>query len=482
MLIQKAVLSKLRLFIYSQKTLKMKTAFIFFVVVLFSCFTHAQNITPEVLGKIKDNYNSSKPNIAVINALMNNDLKSLVSNHANMVKPDGYFKYRVKTAGITDQKSSGRCWLFASLNIYRAQVIEKYNLSDFEFSQNYLYFFDQLEKANLFLQGIIETADKPLDDRRVEWLMKNTISDGGVWGGFANLVTKYGLVPAEIMPETKSSNDTRFISSVLTTLLRQDALALRAAFEGKKSVAEIQQMKIKMLSEVYKVLVYHLGEPPVSFKYRFIDKNKVAGEYKEYTPLSFYEETTIFNANDYIMFMDDPAKEYYKLYEVQYDRNVQEGINWKYINVPADVLKPMAMESIKDNEAMYFSCDVGKQYDKNSSTLDINNFDYESLYGIEFTMNKKQRIQTFESGSTHGMTLVGFDVDEYGRPNKWLIENSWGPIGFDNGHLIMTDEWFDEYMFRLVINKKYVPGKIQDILKQKAIMLPPWDPMFSEDK
>ena len=184
-------------------------------------------------------------------------------------------------------------------------------------------------------------------------------------------------------------------------------MALRAAFEGKKSVAEIQQMKIKMLSEVYKVLVYHLGEPPVSFKYRFIDKNKVAGEYKEYTPLSFYEETTIFNANDYIMFMDDPAKEYYKLYEVQYDRNVQEGINWKYINVPADVLKPMAMESIKDNEAMYFSCDVGKQYDKNSSTLDINNFDYESLYGIEFTMNKKQRIQTFESGSTHGMTLVG---------------------------------------------------------------------------
>ena len=216
--------------------------------------------------------------------------------------------------------------------------------------------------------------------------------------------------------------------------------------------------------------------------YRFIDKNKTAGEYKEYTPLSFYQATITFVASDYIMFMDDPSREYYKLYEIQYDRNVQEGINWKYINIPAAEIKLMAIESIKNNEAMYFSCDVGKQYDKSSSTLDINNFDYESLYGIDFTMDKKERIQTFESGSTHGMTLVGVDVDASEKPVKWLIENSWGAIGFESGHLIMTDEWFDEYMFRLVINKKYVPAKIQEILKQKAIMLPPWDPMFMEDK
>ncbi|HBG69545.1 MAG: aminopeptidase [Bacteroidetes bacterium GWF2_43_63] len=460
----------------------MKTCFTFLLAVLLLFSLSAQNITPEVLKKIQESYKASGPDKAMINALMNNDLKSLTLDYSNSVKPDGYFKYRVKTAGITDQKNSGRCWLFASLNVYRPQVIEKYNLSDFEFSQNYLFFYDQLEKANLFLEGILETADKPLDDRRVEWLMKNAMGDGGVWGGFANLVDKYGLVPAEIMPETKSSTDTRYMSSVLTTLLRQNALALREAFNAKKPMAELQQMKIKMLSNIYKVLVYNLGEPPTAFKYRFIDKNKTAGEYKDYTPLSFYKETVTFNATDYIMFMDDPSREYYKLYEIQYDRNVQEGINWKYINIPASEIKLMAIESIKSNEPMYFSCDVGKQYDKTSSTLDIKNYDYESVYGIDFSMNKKQRIQTFESGSTHGMTLVGVDVDASEKPVKWLIENSWGNIGFDGGHLIMTDEWFDEYMFRLVINKKYVPAKVLDVLKQKAIMLPPWDPMFMEDK
>jgi len=460
----------------------MKNLFVVFLLLAFPAALISQNISPETLQKIQDNYKASKPDKAVINALLNNDLKSLTMDQSNSVKPDAYFKYRVKSAGITDQKSSGRCWLFASLNVYRPQVINKYNLSDFEFSQNYLFFYDQLEKANLFLEGILETADKPLEDRRVDWLLKNAMGDGGVWGGFANLVYKYGLVPAEIMPETKSSKETRYMSSVLTTLLRRDAIALREAFAAKKSAADLQSMKIKMLSDVYKVLVYNLGEPPASFKYRFIDKNKVAGEYKEYTPLSFYKETVTFDAADYIMFMDDPSREYNKLYEIQYDRNVQEGINWKYINIPADEIKAMAIESIKGGEALYFSCDVGKQYDKNSSTLDVHNYDYESLYDIDFSMNKKQRIQTFESGSTHGMTLVGVDVDAAEKPVKWLIENSWGSIGFDGGHLIMTDEWFDEYMFRLVVNKKYVPAKLQEILKQKAIMLPPWDPMFMEDK
>jgi len=460
----------------------MKNLIVLFMLLAAPSLLIAQNISPETLKKIQENYKASGPDKAVINALMNNDQKSLSMDYTNSVKPDAYFKYRVKSAGITDQKSSGRCWLFASLNVYRPQVINKFNLADFEFSQNYLFFYDQLEKANLFLEGILETADKPIDDRRVEWLLKNAIGDGGVWGGFANLVNKYGLVPAEIMPETKSSNDTRYMSSVLMTLLRQDALALRDGFTSKKSGADLQAMKIKMLSDVYKVLVYNLGEPPTTFQYRFIDKNKVAGEYKEYTPLSFYNEAVTFDANDYIMFMDDPSREYYKLYEIQYDRNVQEGINWKYINIPAGEIKPMAIESIKAGEAMYFSCDVGKQYDKNSSTLDTRNYDLESLYGIDFTMDKKQRILTFESGSTHGMTLVGVDVDAAEKPVKWLIENSWGSIGFDGGHLIMTDEWFNEYMFRLVINKKYVPAKVQEILKQKAIMLPPWDPMFSEDK
>lgn len=452
-----------------------------FILIFLVLSVYSQSISPEVLSKIIKNYKASEPNKAAINALLSNDQKSLISNAENSVTPDSYFKYRVKTSGITDQKSSGRCWLFTGLNVYRPYVIEKYNLSNFEFSQNYLFFYDQLEKANLFLEGIIETANKPLDDRKVDWLLKNAIGDGGVWGGFANLVGKYGLVPSDVMPETKSSNNTRYMSATIKTLLRQYSLELRAAVEAKKSKAEVENMKIKMLSDVYRILVYNLGEPPTNFKYRFIDKNKKAGEYKDYTPMSFYKEVMTFNIDDYIMFMDDPTREYYKLYEIEFDRNAYEGINWKYINLPPSELKAMAIESIKNGEAMYFSCDVGQQYDRNKSTLDMNNYDYESLYGIKFTMDKKQRIQTFESGSAHAMTLVGVDVDNSEKPTKWLIENSWGSIGFEGGHLIMTDEWFDEYLFRLVINKKYVPNKIQNILNQKATLLPPWDPMFKED-
>ncbi|MBN2729202.1 MAG: C1 family peptidase [Bacteroidales bacterium] len=458
----------------------MKTLF-FSLMLLCISGLMAQTISPEVLQNIQKKYEASNPNQGIINALHNNDMNDLTVNANNQDKPDHYFTYRVKTKGITDQKSSGRCWLFASLNVFRPQVIEKYNLSDFEFSQNYLFFYDQLEKANLFLQGIIESADRPLDDRRVEWLLKNAIGDGGVWGGFVNLVDKYGLVPTEIMPETNSSNNTRYLSRTLTTLLRQYALELREAFKNKKKPAELQAMKLTMLANVYKILVYNLGEPPTSFNYRFIDKNKEAGDIKEYTPLSFYKEVLTIETSDYIMFMDDPSREYYKLYEIEFDRNTEEGVNWKYINLPADEIKAMAIESIKANEAMFFSCDVGKQYERGSGTLDMDNYDYESLYDIPFTMDKKQRIQTFESGSSHGMTLVAVDLNVSGEPTKWLLENSWGMTGFE-GHLIMTDEWFDNYMFRLVINKKYVPEKTLNILKQKAIMLPPWDPMFKEDK
>ncbi len=458
----------------------MRTFFSFILIFIFvSAFT--QNITPDILKSIQNKYENSDPNQAIINALSQNDLRDLSLNQENQDKPDHYFSHKVKTKGITDQKSSGRCWLFASLNIFRPQVIEKYNLSDFEFSQNYLFFYDQLEKANLFLQGIIETADKTLDDRRVEWLLKNAIGDGGVWGGFVNLVDKYGLVPSTVMPETNSSNSTRYMSKTLTTLLRQDALKLREAFNNKKRAKDLQEMKIEMLAEVYKVLVYNLGVPPQKFSYRFIDKDSEAGDIKEYTPISFYKEVLSIETSDYIMFMDDPSREYYKLYEIEFDRNTQEGINWKYINLPVKEIKLMAIESIKNDEAMYFSCDVGKQLERSSGTLDMDNYDYESLYEIPFTMNKKERIITFESGSSHGMTIVAVDLDEKGEATKWLLENSWGDNGY-KGHLIMTDEWFDEYMFRLVVNKKYVPEKHLNILKQKAIMLPPWDPMFKEDK
>lgn len=461
----------------------MRKSTIILATVLLSISLYGQKtgtLDSKTLGDIKARYNQSAPDQGMINAVIQNDLKSLSLNNQNNYRPDSYFKYKVKTGSPADQKSSGRCWMFASMNTMRPMVIEKYNLKNFEFSYNYLFFYDQLEKANLFLESIIATAQKPMDDKQVDWLFKNPIGDGGVWSGFANLVQKYGLVPSTVMPETYHSNNTSQMSAVLTTKLREQGLKLRELSKSGNT-AKMKEQKLQAMAEIYKILAYTLGEPPANFQYRFIDKSNQAGELKTYTPVEFYKELFSVDFNDFVMIMNDPSREYYKLYEIDLDRNMQEGINWKYINLPADDIKKYALAAIKDNTPLYFSCDVGKQYHKGSSTLDIKNFSYQDIFDIPFTMNKKERIMTFESGSTHGMNLIGVDTDANDKPTKWLIENSWGNIGLD-GNLVMTDEWFSEYMFRLVINKKYLPAEVLKVLEQKPIMLPSWDPMFKCDE
>jgi len=435
-------------------------------------------ITPEILKSLQKNAEHTPENTALTNAISNNDIQNLALSRSNMGKVDKYISNRVSTKGITDQKSSGRCWLYTGLNVIRARVIQKHDMESFELSQTYPFFYDQLEKANLFLEGIIQTTDKPLDDKRVEWLLKNPIGDGGQWTGVADLLEKYGLVPAEIMPDTKNSEATRWMSKMLARKLRKQAIEIRKLAASGTNESDLRTKKIAMLSDIYSILVRTLGEPPRTFEWRYKNAKGELSELKSYTPISFYNDFVNEDVNDYVMLMNDPSREYYKLYEIDYDRHVYEGGNWKYINLPANEIKPFAKASILENEAMYFSCDVGKQLNKDEGTLDINNYDYNDLFGVDFDMSKTERIQTFSSGSTHGMSLVGVDLTPGGEIRKWLLENSWGPkAGFD-GYLIMTDQWFDEYMFRLVIKKKYISPGVLEILKTTPIMLPPWDPMF----
>ncbi|MBR1769984.1 MAG: aminopeptidase, partial [Bacteroidales bacterium] len=305
---------------------------------------------------------------------------------------------------------------------------------------------------------------------------KNVLSDGGTFCGVIDLVSRYGVVPATVQPETYNSNNTSRIDNLITLKLKEDALVLRA-MKGKDK--DLESKKTEMLSEIYAMLVLAYGEPVKEFTYTLRDANNNVISTEKYTPKSFYEKyINIDLKNTYVMLMNDPSRPFYKLYEVENDRHTMDGGNWKYINLPADDIKKMAIASIKDSTLMYFSCDVGKYYDGESGTLDLNNFDYETIMGVKFGMNKKQRIQTLASGSTHAMTLKGVDLDGEGKPVKWLIENSWGPNAGYQGNLIMTDEWFDEYMFRLVVDKKYVPESILKILDSKAEMLPPWDPLF----
>ena len=439
-------------------------------------------ISPAMLQQIKQSYQGTPADKAIRNAITNNDINKLAVNGESKNNLDTYFSNKVESKGISNQRSSGRCWLFTGLNVFRAQAITKYDMGDFQFSQNYSFFWDQLEKANLFLQGIIDTRLKPMDDKMVEWLFKNPIGDGGQFTGVSDILTKYGVVPAEVMVETNSSNSTGRMSNLIGLKLKEYGLQLRDQSTTKgTTVADLEKKKTEMLGTIYRMLVLNLGEPPTKFTWTRKDAKGNPVETKEYTPQSFFQEYIGDDLkNKYVMLMNDPSRDYSQLYEIDYDRHAYDGKNWTYVNLPIEDIKQMAIASIKDSTMMYFSCDVGKFFDRDRGILDVNFYDYGSLLGTTFGMDKKQRIQTFASGSSHAMTLMAVDLDANGKPKKWMVENSWGP-GANAGHLIMTDQWFNEYMFRLVVNKKYITDQVKEILKQTPTRLPAWDPMFAEE-
>ncbi len=429
------------------------------------------SITPEMLSRIEKSYAGTASDKAIRNALNTASVTVLAANADNSAMIDTEFSDRVKTVGITDQKSSGRCWLFTGLNVLRAAAIEKYNLGDFQFSQSYCFFWDQLEKSNLFLQAVIDTRDLPFEDRQVDWLFSNPLSDGGTFTGVADLVTKYGLVPSGVMPESYIANNTSAFCAQLKTLLRKYGLELRETPSGvkKKNIPSyLENRKTEMLGDVYRLLALAYGVPPASFEWKD----------KTYTPVEFYNELLGYDLeNGYVMLMNDPCREYGKVYEIQYDRHTYDGHNWLYVNLPMDRIKEMAIASIRAGKAMYFSCDVAKYLNRTSGVADLKNFDYESLLGVDLSMDKKQRVMTHSSGSSHAMTLIAVDVKD-GKPQKWMVENSWGPASGYKGNIIMTDEWFDEYMFRLVVERRFVPEDVLKMLEQKPVQLPAWDPMF----
>ncbi len=440
-------------------------------------------ISPDMLGQIRQTYQGTASDKALRNAIGNNSIRNLALNQENMQDMDTHFSVRVNSKGITDQQSSGRCWLFTGLNVMRAKAIAKYNMSAFEFSEIYPFFWDQLEKSNLFLQGIIDTSDKPLEDKTVQWLFQHPLSDGGTFTGVADIVGKYGLVPKEAMPETNSSNNTSQMAELISLKLKEYGLQLRELGTNGAKRSVMLEEKTKMLGTIYRMLVLNLGVPPTEFDFVRKDAQGNPVETEHHTPMSFLEKYGDKNLlTNYVMLMNDPSREYYKCYEIDYDRHRYDGKNWTYINLPVADIKEMAIASLKDSTMMYFSCDVGKFLNSKRGLLDVDNYDYESLMGTTFGMDKKQRIQTFSSGSSHAMTLMAVDLDKDGKPLKWMVENSWGPQAGYQGHLIMTDRWFDEYMFRLVVETKYVPEKVKELLKQKPIRLPAWDPMFAEEK
>lgn len=450
------------------------------ILLCSSIFLSSQNITTKELDEIQASLNRDASTKAVQNVLTSNaNITANALNRELQGKIDHYFKYRVKVSGITDQKSSGRCWMFTSLNVLRPSIMERYNVAEFDFSHNYLYFWDIFEKANLFLENVIATGKEAFGDRTVDYIFKSPVGDGGVWNLYYNLGEKYGAVPKSVMPETAHSNNTRQMVGLVNEKLRLGGYQLRGLIATNKKIEEIRAEKVSILKDVYRILTLCLGEPPAEFTWRYKDKSGNIQELKNYTPQQFYKEITPadYSPQNYIMIMNDPTREYYKVYEIDNYRNSIEGINWVYLNLPNDDIKKAALASIKNNEAMYASCDVGKQMNSAEGISDPSMYDYESLLGVNLTMDKKARILTRQSGSSHAMLLIGCDTDENDEPVKWEFENSWGSASGNRGYLTFTDKWFDEYMFRLVIHKKYLDGKAINSLSEKPIMLPMWDYM-----
>lgn len=438
-------------------------------------------ISSQMLVQIEGSQKTKSADKALFNALANNSIDNLVKNHSNSGPVDTNFSNETPKQSIHNQKSSGRCWMFSGLNVLRANFAKEHHDSlVVEYSQDYLFFYDQLEKSNLMLQGVIDSAKKPIDDPKVQFFFKSPIGDGGTFCGVADLAEKYGLVPMSAMPETYSSENTGKIRSLISSKLREYGLELRQMIASGKKAKDVQTRKTEMLGTVYHMLTLTLGEPVKEFTYAFRNKNgKQVGEAKKYTPKSFYEATVGHGLNGtFIMVMNDPRRPYHKTYEVEYDRHTYDGHNWKYLNLPMDEIAQLAISSIKDGRKMYSSYDVGKQLDRKRGYLDVDNFDYGSLFGTTFPMDKAQRISTFDSGSTHAMTLTAVDLDVNGKPVKWKVENSWGADNGFAGCFIMTNRWFNEYMFRLVVDKKYVSEQLLKEFDQKPTMLTSDDPLF----
>lgn len=461
-----------------------KTLFIVCLLTASIAASAQGGITPQMLNKIQQSQKLSAADRAISNAIGANAIDNLAASREAAAPVDNQFSVETRKQSISNQKSSGRCWMFSGFNVLRSDFALRTDSLVVEFSHAYLFFYDQLEKANLFLQSIIDTAKRPIDDQRVQFLFRHPISDGGTFCGVTDLVVKYGLVPKSVMPESFSSDNTSKMAALIKSKLREQGLQLRDMVAKGKKQKDIEAAKTDMLGVVYHMLALTIGEPPTQFTYAFKNnKGRTVTPAKTYTPISFFQETVGIDLYDnYVMVMNDPRRPYHKTYEVELDRHVYDGHNWKYLNLSMDDIEQLAIASLKDGHKLYSSYDSGKFLDRKRGYADVKNFDYGSLMGTTFGMNKAQRISTFDSGSTHAMTLTAVDLDAEGTPLKWKVENSWGAAwGENNGYFIMTDEWFREFMFRLVVDKKYVPEQLLNEYNQKPTMVAPDDPLFAED-
>ncbi|WRT70447.1 uncharacterized protein IL334_007445 [Kwoniella shivajii] len=383
-----------------------------------------------------------------------------------------------------NQASSGRCWLFATTNVLRYNVIEQLKLGDFELSQNYLFFYDKLEKANYYLENILELLDEPLDGRLLSYLNQAPVNDGGQWDMAVNIIEKYGIIPKSLYPEAFSSTASGKLDSLLTSKLREYAVLLRAAASRSKDAEYLRKLKAQFIAEVYSTLTIALGSPPKpnqQLTWEYYDRDE---KFHSWTgsPNEFYEQygkRKGMDPKDSFSIINDPRNEYNKLYSVERLGNVWKGNPVRYVNAPISALEDAVISGIKANTPIFFGCDVGKASNTPEGVMDCDVYDLKAAYGFDLGMNKAQRLETGESSMTHAMVITAVHLDASGRPLRYKVENSWSDSAGEKGWFMMTAAWFQEYVFQVVVPKSIVHKKWSDILNSEQVLLKPWDPMGS---
>jgi bleomycin hydrolase len=434
-----------------------------------------KSLDQSAILKLQTGFQLDDQSRALMNAITNNDINKLALNRELVSSHSTVFNLNLDVEGITDQQSTGRCWMFAALNLMRPIVKEKFNLKSFEFSEAYLFFWDKLDKANYFLETIITTRDRDIDDRELQAILNDPIPDGGWWNYIVNLIEKYGVIPKELMPETVNSSKSHMMNKTLLNLARQDAVELRELSKQGKSENALRERKMEMLQDVYRLLVLYFGQPPQSFTWRVEDINGKLFE-KKYTPREFFKEAVNLDLAQYITLCEYPSFPLDDFYQMNFCTNMVETPDMSFINLPGDKLKKYVLISLKDKNPVWFGADVGWQMEQDLGIMAADIYDYEALFNIEDKMNKADRIRYRASTANHAMVLVGADTAN-GKTLKWRVENSWGSDKGNKGYWTMYDSWFDKYVFTVIIDKKYLTAEDLRLLERKPKRIPAWDPL-----
>ena len=445
---------------------------------------NAAAIQAEDLLAAKNAWSQERANAVAKNAVTSMGIRTAARVPEAVAKNALAFDIDLAQGDRCNQQRSGRCWMFASLNTMRYRTIKKYNLKTFELSQAYPLFWDKLEKSNWFLCNIIDTLDEPLDGRLVSYLLTDPICDGGQWDMFRALVAKYGVCPKEAMPETACSKNTHEMDAYLTRYLRGCARRLRDAHAAGTAVDDLQQMRAQMVEEIYALLVTCLGEPPATFEVRLRDKDDNLALSGTFTPQEFFATAVDMQLDDFVSLISAPTadKPFGHAFTVSRLGNVVEAGGVRYLNLPVNELKRVAVAQLADGLPVWFGCDVDQSYLREEGIMDTASIDIDGLFGfaVEKCLDRAERLDYGESLMTHAMVFEGVRLNEDGKPTLWKVENSWGKDHGRDGFDTISDAWFDEYVYQVVVDKKYLTPQQRDVYEnEQATVLAPWDPMGS---